>query len=213
MLTNINRQDSTPVTNHPPNTQTTGATKMESTRKHNNTFLALLAAAVLTFVAVSATPTHAQSRGYWATDGCYYQHNGYGYQAIECQSYDTNLGTWIARTNRGTFYLFEGRWYDQQNYELLISLQNLAAVAKQQEERDAWNSYHNNQALIEFYRQQRERQRQQQKQEDKRYYDKKYYDKQYWKKQADKKYYDQQHWKQQADKKYYQQQYEKKRYE
>lgn len=102
-------------------------------------FLALAAAAVLTFVAASATTAQAQSRAYWATNGCYYQDNGYGYQAIECRSYDRSLGTWVARNSNGTFYLFQGRWYDQQNYMLVL----LQEVARQDQARAR-----RNQALI-----------------------------------------------------------------
>lgn len=63
-----------------------------------------------------ANMTHAQGRGYWATDGCYYQHNGYGWQRVECQYYDRSVGTRVARNGNGTFYLHNGRWYDYRNY-------------------------------------------------------------------------------------------------
>ncbi len=63
-----------------------------------------------------ANMTHAQTRGYWATDGCYYQHNGYQWQRVECRYYDRNARTWVARNGRGTFYLYNGRWHDEQGY-------------------------------------------------------------------------------------------------
>lgn len=78
--------------------------------------LSYLAAVILMILTAGVGATHAQSRGYWSTDGCYYQHNGYRWLRVECRYYDRNAGTWVARNGRGTFYLFNDRWYDEAGY-------------------------------------------------------------------------------------------------
>ncbi len=93
----------------------TRSTKMKRTLRRG-IFFGLMAAAVLTFVTAGGVAAQAQSRGYWAKDGCYYQHNGYGWQRVECQYYDRSVGTRVARNGNGTFYLHNGRWYDYRNY-------------------------------------------------------------------------------------------------
>lgn len=48
--------------------------------------------------------------GYWATNNCYYQHNGYRWRIVECQFYDNSLGAWVAANRTGYFYYHNNRW-------------------------------------------------------------------------------------------------------
>lgn len=117
-----------------------GATDTRSTHVKRvlgrSIFLSLMAAAVLTFVTAGGGTAQAQSRGYWAKNGCYYQHNGYGWVAVECQYYDRSVATWVARNRSGTFYLYNGRWYTYANFtvalqnDVLAALQGLANAAQ-----------------------------------------------------------------------------------
>lgn len=71
----------------------------------------------LTFFVINTDKAQAQSRGYWATDGCYYQAYGNRWQRVECRYYDKQ-GTLVAKNGNGTFYWFNGQWHNIQSYTL-----------------------------------------------------------------------------------------------
>lgn len=77
----------------------------------------LIAATVLAVVIIAGITAQAQNRGYWATDGCYYQAYGNRWQRVECRYYDKQ-GTLVAQNSNGTFYWFNGQWHNIQSYTL-----------------------------------------------------------------------------------------------
>jgi hypothetical protein len=106
--------------------------------------LSKLAVAAVLAVALSAvSATHAQSRGYWASDGCYYRSNGYQWQRVECRYYDTAQRTWVARNSNGTFYYKNGSWLTPQQYAY-VTAQELARAY-------GAASVNQNQAIIEEF--------------------------------------------------------------
>jgi len=78
-------------------------------------FYGFNAAAVLAIVMFADSAAQAQSRGYWANDGCYYQAYGNQWQRTECRYYDRS-GALVAQNRNGTFYWFKGRWYNNTGY-------------------------------------------------------------------------------------------------
>jgi hypothetical protein len=96
---------------------------------------ALLAAAIAAGPAAREAHAQDQSRGYWATDGCYYAPAQGQWMRVECRSYDRAGGTWVAQNRSGTFYLVNTRWVTDAQYlaglqQHLAGLQQLANVEK-----------------------------------------------------------------------------------
>jgi hypothetical protein len=58
---------------------------------------ALLAAAIAAGPAAPEAHAQDQSRGYWATDGCYYAPAQGQWTRVECRSYDRAGGIWVAQ--------------------------------------------------------------------------------------------------------------------
>lgn len=78
-----------------------GASKTRPHRVSLRSRAALVVAAVtLATILAGAGSTYAQSQGYWASDGCYYQSNGYQWQATQCYRGNfflyVSAGTWFA---------------------------------------------------------------------------------------------------------------------
>ncbi len=89
----------------------------------------LIAAAVLAVVIIAGITAQAQSTGYWATDGCFYQAYGNQWYRTECRYYDRS-GTLVAQNRNGTFYWYKGRWHNNASYIQAI-MQEMARLNSQ----------------------------------------------------------------------------------